>query len=261
MTESSILTLDYIVEKDNVTDRFRRNFLIKKALKASLFGMGGISAVTVSAFKMITDWEFSWLLTGAVITGAAAAVFGYEEFDKAEKTLGELKKEAGKVFEIPEYSYIGGKISRYETAIERNYGTPVDFINSLDELKYDKNDKERSLSLKLVDKILVKSIKFENYKADDGYTVDENGGQTTKYIYIEGCKFTLEREDEKIDCFFRAENSLPAIYSKLKKYGKERIAVLARELENGQLLVEKIYHPHPLLFKSQSSDCEPIYRI
>ncbi len=260
MTESSILTLDYIVERDNVTDRFRRNFLIKKAAQGALLEVGGISALALSAYKMITDWEFSWLLTGAGVVSAGAAIAGHEIFEKAYKTSDEFRKETGRFCEIPEYSYIGGKISRCETPVERNYGIPVDFINSLDELKYDPKNHERSKFLKLVDNVTVKSIKFEKFKEFTGMQPDEFGGEQPNFEYFESCKFVLERGSETMECLFTDKNNVPNVYRKMKKI-KDKAAILARGLENGELLVERIYHPHPLLFKPQPSASEPIYRI
>jgi len=248
---SSLSTLDRLVAHDSVDDIFRYFFLLRKTVRNSMALAAGAGLEALSISQMADDG----IGAGYCILAAAAGVplgFSVAGLVKAARTAREFRRERKSGLEKSrDFYYIGGKLSKHETAVERNYGLKIKPACSLDDLGDDSHGLKDDSPGMFIDHLLVSHSGI--CRTEDFELIPAPEPETHFFTYVSG-ELILKRGSEEKRLGFRYRDHIPGNVKRLMSLHRREVAMVVSSIGNrggvkGDELflpfdVERMYFPN-----------------
>ncbi len=276
-------TLRRIAENDKVDDEFRRRYLKSKIWPSLGISIGGLATTVGAAYTIynqllpivyINEWRYrdismlnAFLNVGVGILGLTALCYAIESVPKLFKAVKtknafEREKRGHQYRHQADFQphYMDGLVSAEGTAVEREYGSPIMVVNSLDELKEKHHGKESDSPYVFIDHLVMRDNERNvvNWLRREAIS---NESDITHYEDItrgaQGGVLTIERLGNITEFRYLSTSKTPEGIWNMAQIEKDREFALLARLDTPQntgldsfrempFRVEKIYY-HDML--------------
>jgi len=248
---SSVVTLDRIVEKDGVDDRFRQQKIgteLVSGIALSAIGAGGtgysvVDMVRGSGFAAVLVCAPSLIVLGAGVQGIVESARIWQRFRRS-KGEGD-----GNCSVEQKFYYLAERMSAVGTVVEKKYGMPVEPLSALKDIEHRDYGCGKGYPLRFIDQVTLSSVRSGRF-----LSCEPDGSPESSPTYVTNYtgSFSLRRIDEEEGFCYRFRGRIPKRFQEFLDLQGSTMALLvsAFEMEEGgdddaPFNVEWVYVPHP----------------